>query len=76
MITEAQRLAYISQGGSCCPACGNSDIEGDAGLNIEGGCVTQKVTCLACGRRWQDIYHLSDIEEVEDEGEPKCANTE
>ena len=51
---------YVKNGGSNCPSCGSSQVEGDS-FNADGGVVWQDVTC-ECGLQWQDQYELINID--------------
>lgn len=64
MITEEQRKKYLKEGGVNCPFCGSEDIEGGH-IDIDAGGAWQHITCLNCEKRWNDMYVLTDVEEVE-----------
>lgn len=49
---------YAKQGGYVCPFCGSINIEGVAGVDVEGGSATQEIRCTNCDRAWQDVYRL------------------
>ena len=49
---------YVASGGTICPFCGSSDIEGES-IEIHSGYAAQDVTCLKCEREWQDSYVLA-----------------
>jgi transposase-like protein len=48
---------YVKQNGTLCPRCKSKNIE--AG-EVEAGDVyaLQEVTCVDCGKEWNDIFHL------------------
>lgn len=64
MLTKEQKKNYINGGNCSCPFCGSSDIEGG---HIEVDCneAYQPIYCSSCEKAWNDIYRLTDIEEVE-----------
>ena len=62
MLTEQQKRDYVAKKGYYCPYCGSENIS--AGPFDGEGCF-QPVECADCGRTWQDIYELIDIEETE-----------
>lgn len=47
-----------------CPYCGSVQIEG-GGVEINKAGAWQAVTCLSCGKEWNDIYKLIAYESVE-----------
>ena len=49
---------YIASGGTICPFCGSSDIEGGS-IETHSGYATQDVFCPKCEREWQDSYILA-----------------
>jgi hypothetical protein len=59
-LTKAKKRAYVKQGGSACPYCGNDAIEGDSYEHGEGF-ISQRVDCTDCRRYWFDEYTLSGI---------------
>lgn len=67
MLTSEQ---YQKKGGTECPVCGSTDIEGDS-IEVDTGCAHQEVRCLECSACWFDTYRLEgyaelDISDVED----------
>ncbi len=48
---------YVAKQGQCCPACGQSEIEGGS-VPIEGTTAVQTVTCNSCDAEWTDVYRL------------------
>lgn len=66
-LTAEQKAKYLESGGRGCPFCGSDDIEGDR-IDAEGDTVAQRVRCLDCGKAWDDVYALSDVEEVDEYG--------
>lgn len=61
-LTDKQIRVYIKNCGVACPYCGNPDTEGDSGEFGEN--CSQEMRCLACGRRWIDLYTLTGVMEV------------
>ena len=60
-----RRLAdYVRFGGTHCLYCRENDIEGGP-VDIDGGCASQEMNCLKCGRYWHDLYSLSGVIESE-----------
>jgi transcription elongation factor Elf1 len=44
-----------------CPFCGSRDIEGKQ-AEIDCGACWQSIFCVACKRRWDDVYKLTNID--------------
>ena len=63
-LTEEARKQYLEKNGVDCPFCGSDEIEGGF-VDIECGSAYQPVRCLRCEKRWNDVYALQDVEEVE-----------
>ena len=66
-IPEPARSAYLAAAGQHCPFCQSRAIAGGS-FEVDGGTAWQDVTCRACGRAWQDLYTLTDVEGVTDDG--------
>ena len=49
---------YVAAGGLKCPHCGEGDIEGNGGVEIEAGTAWQEVGCGNCQKTWIDVYKL------------------
>lgn len=49
---------YVQQGGSACPFCKSLNIEGVAGVDVEGGVALQEIRCMDCDKVWHDVYRL------------------
>ena len=49
---------HIASGGTVCPFCGSSEIEGGP-VELDAGYAAQEVVCLKCEREWQDSYILA-----------------
>jgi len=56
-LTERMAAEYVANGGAQCPFCRSSELEGGS-QDADGPTIVQKIKCLACGRRWYDVYHL------------------
>ena len=63
-LTEEAKKRYLEESGVNCPFCGSSQIEG-ASVEINAGSAYQPIGCLQCDKRWNDVYTLRDVEEVE-----------
>ncbi len=61
-LTEAQKKAYLENGGVNCPYCGSSDITSED-TDYFGASSSTRVLCSDCNRYWFDIYTLTRIEE-------------
>jgi len=59
---------YVAHGGANCPFCGSIELEGGS-QDADGAGIVQKIKCLACGRRWYDVYHLVAVMPDDCEGE-------
>jgi hypothetical protein len=57
---------YIGSGGSNCPYCGSPDISNEA-TTYDVGDLWQGCRCDMCGRKWCEIYKLTDIEMIGEE---------
>lgn len=56
---------YVATGGSLCPNCQSSDIEGTGRLSYDGDWQTNEIQCLDCGAYWDDLYTLDGYENLE-----------
>lgn len=50
--------AYAESGGTVCPFCKSSDLEGGF-PEVASGRVEQPVHCLGCSKGWTDTYTLA-----------------
>lgn len=66
MLTLRQKSEYVKNPGHC-PFCGSDQIIGDS-YDYGGESVAQRIDCDECGAAWNDIYILSDIEEIQEDG--------
>jgi uncharacterized protein (DUF983 family) len=73
MLTKQQKQAYLASGGSRCPFCGESQLEGGF-VEVTTDGASQPITCLSCGRTWHDVHRRADIV-VPEEGEPHSGET-
>ena len=66
MITEEMKDKYFDSQGYECPFCGTRGLisHGDShnGINLK-----RRIGCTNCHKRWNDVYIMVNIEEVEDE---------
>lgn len=62
---ERVRQAYLDKGGNGCinPKCVSDDISGGP-IQMDGDCAWQKCECGVCHVSWQDVYKLSDVENI------------
>lgn len=63
-LTKDQKIKYVKNGGSKCPYCGSSDIEGVRHPQVDGPGASQEVHCRNCGKGWHDLYVLDDVTEA------------
>lgn len=62
-LTDEQKEAYLKDNLKC-PHCRSEQIEGGPTM-VEGNEAWQKMGCNECQKSWQDIYTLSDIEDID-----------
>jgi transposase-like protein len=60
-LTEEQKQEYLKCGGSKCPHCGSTNIEG-AGHDYDANWVSQEITCANCRESWKDVFVLTTVE--------------
>jgi len=63
-LTKEQKKEYVDRGGIKCPYCGDDDISGGH-ITIDVGYASQRISCVACEKKWIDLYRLVDV--VEDQ---------
>jgi transposase-like protein len=62
ILTEEQKKKYLEENGAnLCPFCKSTDISGGQ-IEIDGRIAWQEVSCSACGKNWNDLYKLFDVE--------------
>ena len=59
-LTDRMAAEYVAHGGAKCPFCHSRELEGGS-QDADGPTIVQTIKCLACGRRWYDVYHLAAI---------------
>ena len=57
-----RKKKYIKSGGVRCPYCGSDNISGGH-MEVDCTGAWQDVHCDDCGKDWQDIYKMVDMEE-------------
>jgi hypothetical protein len=58
---------YIATHGALCPYCKSPDIESGR-LDAEGECAWAQIRCLACHRKWQDIFCPGVLDVIAEDG--------
>ena len=61
-MTAEQKKEYLSDPNQC-PYCHSIDLEGSH-FSADLQLAWQKVSCMNCGKKWEDQYRLSDVEPV------------
>ncbi|MHC4093936.1 MAG: hypothetical protein ACYSVY_27300 [Planctomycetota bacterium] len=61
-LSDQAKRRYLDGGGVHCPFCESDDIEGGF-VEIDAGYTHQSIHCLKCGKEWNDVYKLHDVEE-------------
>jgi transposase-like protein len=59
---------YVQHGGLKCPSCGAGNVEGQKGVEIDGGTAWQSVSCTDCDATWTDLYTLTGYDDLEEGG--------
>ena len=62
-LTRVRKRKYIDEGGNKCPFCGSEELEGKR-YEADSTVAWREVECVNCKKRWEDVYTLSDIEEI------------
>jgi len=62
-LTRVMKKKYMDKAGNECPYCGSDHIEGGR-PQTDSNCAWQEVICQDCEKRWNDVYTLTDIEEI------------
>lgn len=64
MFTNEQKDSYIKSLGSHCPYCESDSIEATPNHDVDDVWYSHEISCLSCGKLWNDLYKLTDIEEI------------
>jgi hypothetical protein len=59
-VLSAQAKQEYLKNPIACPFCKSQEVMGDA-IDVDGTGCSQPIHCVQCGRRWYDIYTLTDI---------------
>ena len=59
-MTETQKKEYIEHGGVRCPYCDSYDLKIQS-PDFDYKMCWVSVSCLACGKEWDEHYVLEDI---------------
>jgi len=62
-MTKEQKQAYLKSPNHC-PFC-NSDNIASESIQADSDIATAYVECLSCSKKWNDIFTITDVEEVE-----------
>jgi len=62
-LTRIKKKKYLAECGNKCPYCRSANIVGHR-TQTDSSSAWQKVTCSDCGKEWNDVYTLVDIEEI------------
>lgn len=60
-MTPEQKKQYLVSPNHC-PFCNSDNI---SAYYFEADGSYQKIECYTCGKKWNDIYTLTDVEEIE-----------
>jgi hypothetical protein len=63
-VTEADKIAYIREGGVRCLFCEAEDVHGGS-IEIDAGVATQEISCCVCDATWTDQYTLNSVTDLE-----------
>ena len=65
-LTKNNLKKYIKSCGCYCPFCNSDNVYTDPlnTDNMEYGIIKQEANCCECGKTWEDIYKLSDVNEI------------
>ncbi|MBW3596918.1 MAG: hypothetical protein KY475_06540 [Planctomycetes bacterium] len=68
-LSNAAKQRHLETGGQqCCPYCRRDadHIEYGDLTPVEDGHIEQDARCMRCGRRWRDIFTLTDVRSLSD----------
>lgn len=60
-LTNDWKEKYISDGGTWCPYCGNTDLNRGTPFKITGKKILQRISCIECNSAWHNEYLLINI---------------
>jgi len=62
-LTKVMRKKYIKGAAQKCPYCNSNELEADS---METDCTGawREVSCTSCGKKWNEVFTLTDIEEI------------
>lgn len=63
-MTKKQKEAYLKNPEKC-PYCGSTVISADP-MEVDEKHAWREVECSNCQETWNDVYTLTDVEDVED----------
>jgi hypothetical protein len=63
-LTEQQRTDYLNSSSEC-PYCHSENISADR-VEADGESAFGDVECEDCGKKWRDVYTLTDVEDAND----------
>jgi formate dehydrogenase maturation protein FdhE len=62
-LTRVKKEEYIDRIGTMCPYCGSAKTI-DGNITDKGSYCLRNMSCYDCHKQWNDIYTLTDIEEI------------
>jgi transcription elongation factor Elf1 len=62
VLTEEEKNKYLRYPGNC-PYCGSYELSYGK-VTFEANKVWHEISCTQCGKRWADIYRMTDVEEI------------
>lgn len=60
-MKNKDKQVYLQTGGKKCPYCKSKKIEATVKVVRESPFINQNVSCLKCGKKWLDVYTLTDV---------------
>lgn len=64
-----EQKEYVEKQGAECPFCGSRDIfvsDDDSSGVFEGTTSWKATKCDACGKEWDDVFHLVGFQEIKE----------